>query len=244
MKTKILRNKQRLTLLSYSVYRCLLDVHIMHYKHNVAPRRRPRVLGTQTARIKKGLVCSDWLELKGILKCPKSGKQIHMYVKCDRGIRLTIDACAKGINCNTSREKANDLRLKAPLTEGIGLLLVYEEQLPPGQILVENIMAIVGGGSWGDIQGDILRYGVTAGSLLYKNEVHGYTPASVRIPLQSQVKDNTSGDKDWDLRRGASSNYAPLKAAIELFKRYLWSHYHYMQTRLTGRVGAKSCLPA
>ena len=37
--------------------------------------------------------------------------------------------------------------------EGIGLLLVYEEQLPPGQILVENIMAIVGGGSWGGYPG-------------------------------------------------------------------------------------------
>ena len=56
MKTKILRNKKTLTLLSYSVYRCLLDVRIMHYKY-VAPR--PRVLGTQTARIIKGLVCSD-----------------------------------------------------------------------------------------------------------------------------------------------------------------------------------------
>ena len=88
MKTKILRNKQTLTLLSYSVYRCLLDVHIMHYKH-VAPR--PRVLGTQTARIKKGLVCSDWLELKRILKCPKSGKQIRSKVFNSIKLRMYID---------------------------------------------------------------------------------------------------------------------------------------------------------
>ena len=89
-KTKILRNKQTLTL--QFVLRLQLSSRRAYNALQACRTGTARIRHTNSAYQKRA--CVQWLiELKRIIKCPKSGKQIHMVLYLSNTARIESKFC-------------------------------------------------------------------------------------------------------------------------------------------------------